>query len=342
MNNSSSEPRLDALLALALKATTGVDPEADFVLNDRFSALPGPDREALERRRRWSQTLTLPERVAWERRVTGRDGASSGEGASFLSASIHSSHLTKALRREPPRVARLVLSQLPAQLADAVAGALGLARDEPCALPEARVIRLVYEAFCTQFVFAAQLDNPTDLDLLSGVELARLIRLSGVRETALACRSVTTIESLAAFLRRFAAEDARALAAHLTALGPPERARVRRAEEKLRRILAEVPEPGSLLDEVGISLLSLAMTRRAPLAVRFTAQKLPLAGARALQRMIAAQCRVETDGEILGEMIAEIEALASRTRRFVSARERAAGAEIEADEDEPDHQTRVA
>src|SRR5262249_44580819 len=79
-------------------------------------------------------------------------------------------------------------------------------------------VAVVRRRFLSRFVTLHSLDTVTHLDLLSGRALAQLVRLLGVRETAVACRSVEAVETISSFLRRFAAEDACAIATHMAAL----------------------------------------------------------------------------------------------------------------------------
>jgi hypothetical protein len=140
------------------------------------------------------------------------------------------------------------------------------------------------------------LERPTPLEFFSGAELARLVRLLGVRETALACRGIAAVEAVAAFLKRFAPEDARAIAAHLRTLTSVEPRRVAFAGQHVHEALRAEPDPGAMLDRVGLRLLSTALSGRARrTSLLYAAQKLPVEAARWLRLMAATSAGAETN-----------------------------------------------
>jgi hypothetical protein len=285
--------RIDVLLALAeaFADGDGGEPRPSARREARLSTLDDETRHAVRRRGEWLDRLTPEKRRAWLRHTLSR-ARPLARAAPPLDEHLHHTHVTEALRGEPERVRRLVVSHLPPALATACARALGL--DEEVAgktdatRPAPEVVAVVRRVFLSHFITLADLDRPTPLDYFSGAELARLVRLLGVRETALACRGIAAVEAVAAFLKRFAPEDARALAAHLRTLTDVEPWRVALAGQHVHDALRAEPEPSAMLDRVGLRLLATALSGRARrTSLRYAAQKLPVEAARWLRLMAA-------------------------------------------------------
>jgi hypothetical protein len=176
------------------------------------------------------------------------------------------------------------------------------------------IVELVRETFLSHFVTAGDLRHSTTLDFLSGTELGRLMRLVSVRETALACRGIDRVEAVASFLRRFAAEDARAIASHIAMLTEVEPQRVRFAEKLLHEALSSSPEPAAMLYLIGMRLLALTLTQQGEEHLAYTAQKLPIEAARLLREEAAACCQQYERG-MTRRIAREIESLAANLRR---------------------------
>jgi hypothetical protein len=239
-----------------------------------------------------------------------------------LDEHIHPSHIIEALRAEPARVRLLILNHLPPALAaSAVAALEGAAGREflqsPVAweTPPLEIIDLVRRKFLSRFVMLGELGQPTALDLLTGVELARLVRLLGVRETAIACRGIMQMETMTAFLRRFAAEDARAITARIALLRDVTALRVRHAEEIVHDALESEAEPGAMLNRAGLRLLSITLAGEREARLRYSAQKLPVEVARALCETAFAERKINDTGERQRLIAAETEALAANLRK---------------------------
>ncbi|HVF56614.1 MAG TPA: hypothetical protein VM934_10715 [Pyrinomonadaceae bacterium] len=204
--------------------------------------------------------------------------------------------------------------------------------------PSPEVVSVVRRSFLSNFTSAREINRPGPLDLLSGAELARLVRLLGVRETALACRGIAAVEAVASFLRRFAAEDARAIAAHIATLTDVDSSRIAFAEEVVREAMNAEPEPGAMLDRTGLRLLAITLAGRDEARLRYTAQKLPLEAARWLQLLASEAARIlsnEARGddahtrEMMRLAARDTEALAAGVKRrtqLVGGQQRAASA----------------
>lgn len=294
---SPETERIEVLLALAdafAGAGRGGPPPAEG-REALLSTLDEETRQALTRRGQWLDRLTPEKRRDWLRHTLARARPQTS-GATPLDEHLHHSHVAEALRGEPERVRRLVITHLPHALAVACAGALGLAEAgaagkvgaEGETRPAPEVVAVVRRVFLSHFVTLADVERPTPLDLLSGAELARLVRQLGVRETALACRGIAAVEAVAAFLKRFAPEDARALAAHIRTLTDADPPRVALATQHVHEALRAEPEPGAMLDRVGLRLLATALSGRSRrTGLRYAAQKLPVEAARWLRLMAA-------------------------------------------------------
>lgn len=327
MSLAVDSERIDTLLALALAfQEKESDEEASLAADDETKEpglanagrmLLGLDktaRKAAQERLDWYARQTRERQERWLARTLTR--ARAGLKPALLDEHIHVSHIVEALRAEPARVQSLILHHLPARTAADVMPALNLG-DSPSSqtiginnLPAPEIVGVIQRTFLAHFVAADELRQPTALDALSGVELARLVRLAGVRETARACRGITAVEAVASFLRRFAAEDARAIVAHIAMLTSVEPPRVRFAEELIHAALTIEPETGAMLDRAGMQLLAISMTRREEARINYTLQKFPLVAAHTLRQMIEDNRR-ETVRDIRDTLTGEIEELAT-------------------------------
>lgn len=345
--SAAEHERIDTLLALAIAFTRAPNPSPvapspptgdEHLAADIWhvlSMLDARDREMVERRAAWYMNLPAEQQSMWLGRTLRhvRPDAQHRQ----LDEHVHSTHIVEALRDEPRRIQTLLLRQLPARLADACADALGLknvrrgtqpaspggryggrerrrsTRDEP---PDTEIVAFVRRSFPARFVHYNQLHNPTHLDSLNGAELARLIRLSGVREAAIACRGVAQVENIASLWRRFPAEDARAFAAHMATLTDVEPARVSFAEELVGEALRENSDPIAMLDHTGMLLLALVMHAGDAKRLFHTSQKLPLSAALWLREISDhAQQQHRRRREVAQQIARETEALATNLRR---------------------------
>src|SRR5829696_6674844 len=194
--NAETE-RIEVLLALAdafADGGTGEDGvHAVEAREELLSTLDEETRHAVRRRGEWLDRLTPEKRRDWLRHTLARARPGTS-GATPLDEYLHHSHVTEALRGEPERVRRLVVAHLPPALASACTRALGMPFEEAerdgRAAPAPEVVAVVRRVFLSHFITLADVERPTPLDFFSGAELARLVRLLGVRETALACRAI--------------------------------------------------------------------------------------------------------------------------------------------------------
>jgi hypothetical protein len=328
--HSSNRQRLDTLLALSYffsqsdsseeaKAQSGHSPGKAAGLLDMLAQFDANDRRALEERAELFQALDQEEQMRWLATTLARGRVSGQVESERLDEYVHPSHLIAALDKEPKRIQHLILSHLPERLAEFIAAEMGLARTDSQApllseaserqLPDSRILGVIRRAFLSNFVSGDMLLEQTPLDRLLSADLARLVRLLGARETAIACRGIETVETVAAFLRHFSAEDSRAIATCMAALTEIEPRRLRFAEQVVHASMDAGLERAELLDQIGLRLLALTIERRELAAKRYIKQKLPGALVTALEAM----CRGGwlLDGhEIVERVIGEVEALA--------------------------------
>jgi len=287
-----------------------------------LQGLSTSDREAAEVLLRRFARLSPADQTRWLASPLGRIRASAPEKNRRFEKDIHPSQIIDALGHESPRIQSLIVDLLPSSQAEPVAKGLGLSlaaeASSSSSTPQPSVTKFadfVFRAFFAQFVSTTSLNKPTPLDLLSVVELARLIRLLGVRETAIACKGIAAVETVTAFLKRFSAEDAHAIVFHLAALKAIKPERIAFAETVARKALNEEADVAStMLDRVGLALLAIVLDTCGPLRRRHTAQKLPLAAARELEELLngGPTC----DHEMAHRIVAEAQSLADNLHRF--------------------------
>jgi hypothetical protein len=233
----------------------------------------------------------------------------------------------EALAGEPERIQYLILHHLPERLAELIAAEMGLEGREGWnlrlrqlaeeGLPDPNIdphidphiLGVIRRAFLSNLVSGDMLSDPTPLDLLLSAELARLVRLLGARETAIACRGIETVETVASFLRHFSAEDSRAIATCMASLTRIEPDRLRFAEQAVRASMDVGLEGAALLDQIGLRLLALAIERRELAARRYIKQKLPYTLVFTLEEMCREGWLPDTP-DTIERVIDEVEALA--------------------------------
>lgn len=352
MSSFDVAERIEILLALALTfaksqmtgtheeiISTGETDTLWKALSELSTELNPSDQQALANRAEQCAKLTQNEQFQWVQRTL--EQARANRKFAFLDEHTHPSHITIALREEPRYIQLLVLRSLPRSVAEATAAALklvlpsnsphdralteGLASDGPLVSDNheslaadrahtREIFVIVQRVFLSHFVTIDELRQPRDLDLLTRAELARLVWLLGVRETAIACRGIPAIEALAPFLRRFPAEDARAIASHIPNLTNIEPQRVAFAEQLINASLSLELAPKVVLNHIGMQMLAVSLGASDAQRWRFTAQKIPVEVAKELVEMIAHH-RHHDKPEMIGRIAEEIEALAAKLRR---------------------------
>lgn len=362
-HNLETHLRLVTLMALAVAfaepADAGGDTDTEAVAPaalPSFAEFGAEDRQQLQRLAT-AYAAALPEEQArWLTQTIGKVQTESRKEADRLDEHIHPSHIIEVLREEPLYMQSFVVGHLPRVCAEPVAVALGvplanlnantgrLSAGDPALSGKApgregqlrrrqteqdTAIAVVRRRFLSRFVTLHALDTVTYLDMLSGRALAQLVRLLGARETAVACRSVEAVETISLFLRRFATEDACAIATHMATLTDVTPQRLGFAERAVQTAMSGDMEGAAMLDHIGLSLLAIALAHRDPAAVRYTLQKLPLEVVRQLEGWLR---RGEDlcEPEIAPAIINDIETLAARLHAAPPVRSAEEAAEPEA------------
>ncbi len=257
---------------------------------DFFSAineqLTEAEAAAFERLESNYQAKTDAEKAEWRELLLRKIGTDE----QLIDGTVHPSRVADALGRENAAVRKIVGKKY----GDALS-------------PLEKTVR---RAFAGQFVALRDLTKPTAFDYLGGGELARLIRLAGIREVALACVRIEAVEAVAAFLRTFPAEDARAVAAQLNGLRNSSETRLDFAENLVQTALEIEPQPAAMLDSLGIRLLGIALCGSAAARIRYINQKMPLEAAGKLPELIGEECR-RTPDDWQRKINIEIERLAA-------------------------------
>jgi len=313
--------RIDMLLALTQAfAQTESESQPSSVW---LSSLSVDDRRLLEQRAAGYAGLSASERARWLASTLSRARSGSRDRLASLDQHLHHSHVAVVLQAEPLRIRSLVLRYLPRMMAASVAVTLGLdlrrdqqrgqiidSRAEQEAVDE-EIVAVIRRHFLARFVSADALPRRTSLDLLSIVQLTRLARMLGIRETATACCNVAAPDTLAAFLRQFAVEDTCAIVRQVSWLRSVTVPHIARAERAVREALDHGFRSTALLDRVGLSLLALAMAEGDLERVRYTAQKFPLDIAQSLLAMVS-EHRSRGDRELSLSALDEAESLARK------------------------------
>ena len=351
MTNQSPD-RLEIFLALALRrgakqsfVAGSFMPSADFenesddesvsgnLRDEKFSPLfehlTEPEAEELKRLRTNYQIKTEVEKTNWRASVLSKIGTDE----QLIDETVHSSHINDALQKEIPAVQKIIAAALPPGYKNSMETVVPNKRKKTSVAPDLKtnsgseksreeafkklsssIEKTIRRTFARQFVSLRNLPKPTAFDRLSGTQLARLIRLSGIREVALACVRIEAVESVAAFLRRFSAEDARAVAAQLNSLRRTSESRLSFAESLVQTTIEIEPQPSAMLDLLGVWLIGIFLCNSAEIRIHYTNQKLPLEVVTKLPEIIDQQCR-NTPKDLQKKISAEIEHLAETIAR---------------------------
>ncbi|HLM01784.1 MAG TPA: hypothetical protein VK400_12070 [Pyrinomonadaceae bacterium] len=294
MIRTISQPeRLDILLALALvfrqPDESGDEQTAVQLAEKSFSALSRADFETLKTRAALFDSLPPKNRRLWQSfwldkiRRRGRSVR--------LDEHINPLRMAEILEREPRTIQLLILRNLAPDARREVARRLGVeknleTRDAESPTPTAEIVAVVRRKFLSYFVALEDVYEPTAIDKFTAAELSAFVRTLGIRETATACRAISSKETLAVFLNRFDAENAREIVRYITEMEKVKQFWVILAEKLLRETWNPALEPGELLQIIGLKLLAAAMFERDETAVRYTMQKLAPSEAQRLSEYI--------------------------------------------------------
>lgn len=282
MIRTISQPeRLDILLALALvfrQADEGAAEQTAAQLAEKsFSALSPGDLETLKTRAALFDSLPPKNQQLWQSfwldkiRRRGR--------ALRLDEHINPLQMAKILHGEPRAIQLLILRNLAPDARREVAAQLGVeeildAPDDGEQTPTAEIVAIVRRKFLSYFVALEDVYEPTAIDKFTIAELSAFVQMLGTRETAIACRAISSKETLAAFLNRFEEENARQIVRYITEMETVKQLWVIQAEKLLRETWNPALKPDELLRILGLKLLAAAIFERDETALRYTLQKL--------------------------------------------------------------------
>lgn len=254
------------------------------------------------------QAKSAEEKEVWETQLQ----TSVGTDESFIDENVHWSHIEEALRNEIPVIQEIVINFLPSAqkthlqpLVKKPASEAKKRDDVKFQLIEKNIRRV----FARRFVALQNLPKAVSFDRLNSAQLVRLFRLAGIREVTFACAQIEAVESVAAFLRRFSTEDARAIATQLNNLPRTSDVRLSFAETLVQKALEAEPLPAAMLDLLGIWITGILLCESSAARVNYTKQKLPMEFARKLPEIIETQ-RLQTSSELQTAISGEVEHLA--------------------------------
>ena len=298
MKTISPAEKTDILLALAMAfekknaAANGRDdlPTARELVEKSFGAISSEDFEALQSRAALIDELPPENRDAWQEQ---RLEKARGRGrSSRLDENLNPSQIVEVLAREPQAVQFLILRNLPQDLSRRISLYLGLeflpeeerAKNAPRVNEE--ILALVREKFLSNFIALEDVYEPDELDRLSVDELENFIRHLGLREIAIACRGISSKETLAAFLNRFDDEDVREIALYITELDKIRPFWVAQADALVRKSWSADLAPAKVIKKIGFKLLAAGFVMRDETKCDYAAQKLSIRDVKNWQRLV--------------------------------------------------------
>ena len=154
------------------------------------------------------------------------------------------------------------------------------------------------------------MNDQTEFDRLGSAQLARLVRLAGLHEVALACMRIEAVESVTGFLRHFAEDDARAIATQINGLSRVSNERSSFAEEIVEKAMEIEPKPSAMLHLLGLWLVGTFLQGKDELNVEYAVQRFPFAISGKLTDIIEEQGQKAAD-KLRKKICEEIENLAA-------------------------------
>lgn len=310
MKNDSPK-KLEIFLLLALlrvNVDSDDEDEKHDSTEDFFTAfaeqLPAPEIKKFERLMFDYRAKPEIEKQKWRARMKDFIGFDEPQ----VDGNVHWSHVAAALGNETAAIRKIIVPALASAHRNRFTEDLSETGDASSRRSVA-LEKIIRKIFAERFVAFRNLPDATAFDRLSGASLARLVRIAGIREVALACVQIEAVETVGAFLRRFAAEDARQIAAQLNNFSKTASKRLLFAENLVEAALELEPQPSAMLDLLGIQLIGLLLCGAAPERILYAKQKLPLEVAPKLSEIIETQ-RCGTPAELQNIIAAEIERLA--------------------------------
>ena len=311
MAKSKIPEKLEIFLLLALRQAAQFDspePEEAEQFERAFAAvaeqLPTAKAKQFEQIHADFENKSDEEKQKWCKQIE----KSIGSDEFLIDETVHWSHIEAALEKENSLIQKIAVNAVsPVHQKHFKQNTAN--KPEEKASAREHLERNIRRTFIKQFIALRDLSDVSDFDRLNGAHLVRLIRLAGIREVAMACAEIEAVESVTAFLRRFAAEDARAIATHLRGLPKVSPERLSFAEDLVQTALKRDLQPSAMLDWLGMRLIGVVLCNAGEKKINYTEQKLPLEVKPKLSEMIDAQCR-KTPGKLQSEISKGIDQLA--------------------------------
>lgn len=285
----SKTEKADLLLMLALAFEKKFSENGDesaakngSALSEKyFKTFSGDDAKRLKARIEYFDRLQPEKRRHWQ--TTRLDKLRRRGLIERLDANIHPLQIAEILNREPREIQLLVLKNLPDVLGRRVAESLRTkisAADFSVEKTNSNhqvsddIVALVRREFVANFIALEDVFESFDTDKIPIQKFEGFIRHLGIRETAIACRGISSKETLAAFLNRFDEQSAKEIAENVAHLENVKPFWVERADRLLRKTLENQFQPETLLRSLGFKILAIAFVRRDSSARKYTAQKM--------------------------------------------------------------------
>lgn len=282
--------------------------EAKDFFSEIALQMPAAEKKEFEKIRREFAEKSTREKSKWIdgiKKTIGNDEV-------LIDETIHWSHIKAALQKENPVIQQIVKNGLAESHRQNLTS--GKTANISASAGNKNLERSVRAAFAGQFVSLRGLENADNFDKLNGIQLVRLMRLAGIREVAFACMNIEAVESVTGFLRRFAPEDAGAIAANLRSSPKISVARIDFAEELVKIALKREPQPAAMLDWLGMCLIGTMLCRKSARHISYVEQKLPLEVMPKISEIVEDQCR-QTSVKVQDSIKREIEELAETIRK---------------------------
>lgn len=292
------------------------DPQKDSAINELPPLFEQLNKSEIDKLKHLLAELNKKsdvEKENWKKKIHSYVGTD----FHFLDENLHWSHIEEPLKSEPLAVRKIIFSALSDADKTHLRERLKIEADQQ---PESNgqkiklIEQSVQRAFAKQFTKLDDLQKPTAFDRLNGTQTVRLIRLAGIREVSYACARIEAVETLAAFLKRFPAEAARAIATQLNNLPKTSEERLLFAENLVQTAFENEPQPSAMLDLLGVWLIGIRVCESPENRIRYAQQKLPKEFAPELSEIIESQCR-KTPPNLQKEISKEIENLAETILR---------------------------
>lgn len=285
----SKTEKADLLLMLALAFDKKFSENADdpavrdvSTLSEKyFKTFSGDDAKKLQARIEYFERLQPEKRRHWQ--TTRLDKLRRRGLVERLDANIHPLQIAEILNREPREIQLLVLKNLPDVLGRRVAESLrtkisaadfSVEKTNSNQQVSDEIVALVRREFVSNFIALEDVFESFDTDKIPIQKFEGFIRHLGIRETAIACRGISSKETLAAFLNRFDEQSAKEIAENVAHLENVKPFWVERADRLLRKTLENQFQPETLLRSLGFKILAIAFIRRDQSARKYTAQKM--------------------------------------------------------------------